>query len=111
MNACALNQFHGHWLLFDALNATIILNLKLKEFGISFSLEDSINDDSIVALELSLLAFNMWGFKWFSFILKHEKNKAHNMLSLILDPIFKSLRLVSFVISQEHVSIVEEYDK
>jgi hypothetical protein len=52
------------------LNATIILNLKLKEFGISFSLEDLINDDSIVALELSLLAFNMWGLKWISFILK-----------------------------------------
>jgi len=52
------------------LNATIILNLKLKEFGISFSLEDLINDDSIVALELSLLAFNMWGLKWISFIFK-----------------------------------------
>ncbi len=70
MSACALNQSHGHWLLFDALIATIILNLKLKEFGISFSLEDLINDDSIVALELSLLAFNIWGFKWLSFIFK-----------------------------------------
>ncbi len=70
MSAYALNQFHGHWLLFDALNAIIILNLKLKEFGISFNLEDSINDDSIVVLELSLLALNMWGFKWFSFIFK-----------------------------------------
>jgi hypothetical protein len=33
------------------------------------------------------------------------------MLSLMLEPIFKSLRLISFVIGQEHVSIVEEYDK
>jgi hypothetical protein len=70
VSACVLNQSYGHWLLFDALNATIILNLKLKEFGISFSLKDLINDDSIVALELSLLAFNMWGFKWISFIFK-----------------------------------------
>ncbi len=34
------------------------------------------------------------------------------MLSLMLDFKFKSLKLVSFVIGQEHgVSIVEEYDK
>jgi hypothetical protein len=38
------------------LNATIILSLKLKEeFGISSSLEDLINDNFIVALELSFL--------------------------------------------------------
>jgi len=43
---------------------------------------------------------------------KYEKNKTHNMLSCILDFRFKSLKLVSFVIGQEHgVSIVEEYDK
>jgi hypothetical protein len=29
----------------------------------------------------------------------------------MLDPRFKSLRLISFVIGQKHVSIVEEYDK
>jgi hypothetical protein len=34
-----LNQSHGHWLLSDALNATIIMSLKLKEeFEISFNL-------------------------------------------------------------------------
>jgi hypothetical protein len=46
-----------------------------------------------------------------SFLKKHEKNKTHNMLSLMLNPRFKCLRLVSFVIGQKHVSIVEEYDK
>jgi len=68
-------------------------------------------------LELSLLTFNIRreicgvldGF--LSFLKKlYEKNKAHNM-SFMLDPKFKSLRLVSFVIGQEHVSIVEKYDK
>jgi hypothetical protein len=29
----------------------------------------------------------------------------------MLDPRFKSLRLVSFVTGQEHVSIMEKYDK
>jgi len=32
-------------------------------------------------------------------------------MSFMLDPRFKSLRLVSFVTGQEHVSIMEKYDK
>ncbi len=50
-----LNQSRGHWLLSDALNAIIIMNLKFKEeFRISSNLQDLIDDDSIVAQELSL---------------------------------------------------------
>jgi hypothetical protein len=60
VNACFLNQFHGHWLFFDALNATITMSLKLKEkFRNSSNLEDLIYDDSIGALKLSLLAFKI----------------------------------------------------
>jgi hypothetical protein len=34
VTAYVLNQFRGHWLLSDALNVTIAMNLKLKkEFG------------------------------------------------------------------------------
>jgi hypothetical protein len=41
-----------------------------------------------------------------------EKKKAHNMLSLMLDLKFKSLRLISsFVGQEEGVNIVHEYDK
>jgi hypothetical protein len=30
VSVCVLNQFHGHWLIFNALNmSTIIMNLKL----------------------------------------------------------------------------------
>jgi len=29
VSAYVLNQYHGHWLLFDVLNAIITLNLKL----------------------------------------------------------------------------------
>jgi hypothetical protein len=55
----------------------------------------------------------MWRFRWFSFIFKkYEKNKTNNMLSLMLDPRFKSLSLVSSLIGKEQVaSIVEEYDQ
>ncbi len=55
----------------------------------------------------------MWHLRWFSFIFKkYERNKTHNMVSLMLNPRFKSLRLVSSFIGQEQVvSIVEEYDQ
>jgi hypothetical protein len=49
---------------------------------------------------------------FFSCFKKYEGNKTHNMLSLMLDLRFKSLRLVSYFIGQnEVVSIVEEYDQ
>jgi hypothetical protein len=55
-----LNQFCGHWLLSNALNSTITMNLKLKEKSkISSNLHDLIDDDSIVAQELSLFASNI----------------------------------------------------
>jgi hypothetical protein len=65
-----------------------------------------------------LLAFNIKrevcgildGF--LSFLKKYEANKTHNMLSLMLEPRFKSLRLVSSLIGQKQaISIVEEYDQ
>jgi hypothetical protein len=31
VTTCVLNQFRGHWLLSDALHATITTNLKLKK--------------------------------------------------------------------------------
>jgi hypothetical protein len=80
-------------------------SLKLKEESrISFNLEDLINDDFVVALELSLFASNIRkkvrgaldGF--LSFFKNYEKNKAHNMLSLMLNPRSKNLRLVSYLI-------------
>jgi hypothetical protein len=46
------------------------------------------------------------------FFKKYEKNKALSILSFMLDPRFKSLRLVSFLIGQKHViSIMEKYDQ
>jgi hypothetical protein len=71
-----------------------------------------MDDDFVVDLQLSLLAFNIKkevcgvsnGF--ISFFKKYEK-KSHNMLSMTLRPRSKNLLLV-----QEHgVTIVEEYKK
>jgi hypothetical protein len=44
--------------------------------------------------------------------MKYEKRKTHNMLSLLLDPRFKNLRLVSsFIGWKKIVFIVEDYDR
>jgi hypothetical protein len=57
VTACVLNQSRGHWLLSYALNVTITMSLKLiEEFGTLLNLEDLIDDDFVVAQELSLLA-------------------------------------------------------
>ncbi len=77
-----------------------------------------IDDDSRIAFELFLYASNIkrevYGvFYWFlSFFLNFEERKAHNMLSLMLDPKFKNFHLVSsFVGQEEDVNIVDEYDR
>jgi hypothetical protein len=47
-----------------------------------------------------------------SFLKKYENKKAHNMISLMLNPKFKSLRLVSsFVGREQGVILVEEYER
>jgi hypothetical protein len=52
-------------------------------------------------------------FGLFSFLFKkNEERKAHNMPSLMLDPMFKTLCLVSSCIGLEQgKAIVEEYDQ
>ncbi len=54
-----------------------------------------------------------FGFFYFlSFLKKYDEKKAHNMFSLMLDPILKTLHLVSSFIGLEWgKAIVEEYDK
>ncbi len=77
-----------------------------------------IDDDSRIALELSLFATNIKKeicgvLESFHFLKRnYEKKKSHNMLYLMLNPRFKSLRLVfSFMGHKEKVSIVEKYDR
>jgi len=77
-----------------------------------------LDDDFAIILELSLFAFNIkkevCGVldSFLSFLKNYEEKKAHNMLSLMLDTQFKSLRLVSsFVGREQGISIVQEYDQ
>jgi hypothetical protein len=74
--------------------------------------------DGNVVYELSCLASNIKKeiiqvFDYLlSFFKKYEERKAHNMLSLMLDPKFKTLCLMSsFINLEQSKAIVEKYDK
>jgi hypothetical protein len=77
-----------------------------------------MENDSIIFNELSLMASNIRREvinvldSFFSFLKKYENRKTHNMISLMLDPKFKNLHIVSsFVGREQGVAVVEEYDK
>ncbi len=60
VNVCVLNHSCGHWLLSNALHASFIMALKLKEkFGMTPSTVNLMEDDMVVTLELSMLASNI----------------------------------------------------
>jgi hypothetical protein len=47
-----------------------------------------------------------------SFLRVYDKRKSHNMISLMLDPRYKSLHIISsFVGREQGVVLVEKYDK
>jgi hypothetical protein len=95
------------------------MNLRLKEENQVFlSFEILMDDDSIIANELALMVSNIrrevCGVlgSFLSFLTKYKNKKTHNMISLMLDPRFKALCIVSsFVEQDQSVSYVEEYDK
>jgi hypothetical protein len=94
------------------------MSSKLKEdVGIVQNLNQFMDDDSAITLELSLFTFNIrkevCGVldSFLSFLRNFEERKAHSMFSLMLDPQFKSLYLVSsFVGCEQSIFIIEEYD-
>jgi myosin-crossreactive antigen len=95
------------------------MSLKLREENQIFPLVESLmNDDSVVSDELFLLASNIKRevinvFNIFlSFLRVYDKRKAHNMISLMLDPKYKNLCIVSsFVGKEQGVVLVEKYDR
>jgi hypothetical protein len=63
-----------------------------------------IDDNSNLNIKLGTFTMNMkkevYGVinYFFSLFTKYDKNKAHNMLPLMLNPRFKSLKLILFFI-------------
>jgi hypothetical protein len=74
------------------------------------SFENLMENESSLAKELVLLVSNIRKevcgvlYSFLSFLKKYEENKAHNMVSLMLDFRFKNLRIM-------YSSIVQKYDK
>jgi len=101
-------------LLSDAFHSAISMSLKLREeLKNTPSFQTLMKKDFGVALELICLAFNIrkevCGIldSFLYFLKKFDERKAHNMLVLMLDPRFKSLRLVSSFIGRDQgVAIV-----
>jgi hypothetical protein len=103
-----LNQSKSHSLLSNALQSAIIMCLKFREKFTNLStLINLIDDDFGIPFELSLFVSNIrkevcgvWD-SFLSFLRKFEKRKVHNMLSLMLDPRFKNLCLVSSFVGRK----------
>jgi hypothetical protein len=84
------------------------MSLKLKEENqISPSFESLMDDDSIVNDELSLLAsnikrevINVLDF-FLSFLKVYDERKTHNMISLMLNPKYKSLHIIFSFVGRE----------
>jgi hypothetical protein len=95
------------------------MSLKLKEENkIILSFESLMEDDSIIFYELSLLVSNIKREiinvlnSFLSFLKKYENMKVHNMISLMLNPRFKSHHIVSSFVGREQVvALIEEYDR
>ncbi len=106
-------------MLSNALHFAITMCLKFREeITNSSTVVNLIDDDSRITFELSLFASNIIRevcgvfSSFLSILRKFEERKAHNMLSFMLDPRFKSFcRISSFVGGKEGVSIVDEYDR
>jgi hypothetical protein len=95
------------------------MSLKLREENqVVPSYESLMDDDLVVSDELSLLAsnikrevINVLDF-FLSFLKVYNKRKAHNVISFMLDPRYKSLHIVSsFVGKEQGVVLVKEYDR
>jgi len=81
-------------------------------------LDAFVDDDSSLNVLIRIFAINMKREVigvidfFLSSLTKYDKKRAHNMLALMLDLQFKSLRLISSFISRKlGVAIVIKYDK
>jgi len=117
VSTCILNQSMGHWLLNDALNFTISMNLKFRDEIDYATFDNLMKEDGNVIYQLSCVTSNIkkevqvLDF-FISFLKTYEKRKPHNMLSLMSDLRFKTFCLVSSLISCDQGKVfVEEHDQ
>ena len=114
-----MNQTRGFWLLSHALTSAMSISVKLQvqsswqEFAIpllevgdcDFELELMYNH--IAKVGVAILK------PFLAFASKFNKEKAHNMLAIMLDPQYKGLQSISKFVGSTHVAkvLVSQYDK
>jgi hypothetical protein len=86
----------------------------LSDLHLSLSMSlGCINDDFDLIIELKTFAKNIKKIIWvigffLSFLIRYDERRIHNLLTLMLDFKFKSLRLIFSFIGHEHeVTIVK----
>jgi hypothetical protein len=106
----------GHWLVGDALHATISMSIKLKEEINHFVLDTLMKNDSKMDIDwLGTLIMNMKKVicgvidSFLSILTKYDERKIHNMLSLMLNLKFKILKFFSsFIGCEQRVAIAKK---
>ncbi len=95
-----MNQSKGHWLLSNALFATITMTCKLtKEVEMNLFVNGLMEKNAIIGVELDLLASNIkrevFGVldTFLSFLKKFDEKNTHNTFALMLDMRYKNLRI------------------
>jgi hypothetical protein len=114
---CILNQTHGYWLIFNILQVAFPINVSM-QMEIQQSEPTSSNftrgdfEYQLQTLHLCMMAKVMAILAPFlSFTTNYIRNKAHNMLVLMLDLCFKCLDVVkTFVGRAKIMEMVAKYD-
>ena len=115
---CVLNQTRGYWLLSDALAAALRMSIELQ--GVydqsasvipPLQVGDFESEIEILKARMAKTAVDVMK-PFLRFSLQFVADKAHNMLSLMLDPRFKGLELViQYVGVAAAKQVVEDYDR
>ena len=118
MQQCILNQSRGYWLLSDALYAAFHISIHLQnEYDRRLLAVPTLRCgqmDSELQLLYGRMAFESIEVikPCLAFAVDFTREKAHNMLSLMLDPRYKGLQvIIDYVGREKAMHIVAEYDQ
>lgn len=92
MTTCVVNQCHGYWLLSNALAFAIKLYVKLSKERLELQAKIDAIEKMDMHMKVKQLDANMQGQvitilkPFLNFMFSFKPTKAHNMVTLMLDP-------------------------
>ncbi len=111
---CVLNQSQGYWLLLDAFVVAISFVCQMRTYCLTpNSIETQNFDGELQVFQQHVQKHVIQVLEPFlSFMLCFQSCKAHNMLTMMLDPHYKGLGLVIQNVGKERaLQIANEYDR